>query len=299
MRTEQEVYNLILNIANNDEKILAVYMNGSRTNINAPRDIFQDYDIIFVVNETKEYIDNKNWINIFGEILYMQYPDEFPNSLDKESFYGYLMQFTDGIRIDLHIETIEHAKKHILDDKLCNVLLDKQNILPIIPTSTDSDYWVKKPTEQNFQLVCNEFWWCTNSLAKGLWRNEMTYVQDIANFHVRKQLETLLSWKVGIITNFSLSIGKSGKYLYKWLDAEEWNKYLETYFDNNPSNAWLSIEKMCQLFTDIANWLEKELGYTYNHKEAKNAKLFLNTIKHLPKDAKEINIEVNYGKMGK
>jgi len=32
MRTELEMFNLILNIAKNDERIYAVFMNGSRTN---------------------------------------------------------------------------------------------------------------------------------------------------------------------------------------------------------------------------------------------------------------------------
>lgn len=45
MRTEKEMYDLILNIANNDERIRAVYLNGSRTNPNVPKDIFQDYDV--------------------------------------------------------------------------------------------------------------------------------------------------------------------------------------------------------------------------------------------------------------
>lgn len=53
MRTEQEMLNLILSIAKNDERIHAVYMNGSRTNPNADKDIFQDYDIAYVVDETK------------------------------------------------------------------------------------------------------------------------------------------------------------------------------------------------------------------------------------------------------
>lgn len=32
MRTEQEMYDLIINTAKKDERIWAVYMNGSRTN---------------------------------------------------------------------------------------------------------------------------------------------------------------------------------------------------------------------------------------------------------------------------
>lgn len=60
MRTEQEMFDLILNVAKNDDRILAVYMSGSRTNPNAKRDIFQDYDIEYVVKETKSFReDNK------------------------------------------------------------------------------------------------------------------------------------------------------------------------------------------------------------------------------------------------
>ena len=48
MRSEEETYGLIMDIAKADERILAVYMNGSRTNPNVPKDLFQDYDIVSV-----------------------------------------------------------------------------------------------------------------------------------------------------------------------------------------------------------------------------------------------------------
>ena len=79
MRTEKEMFDLILQIAKEDEGILGVYMNGSRTNVNVPKDIFQDYDVVYVVKDTKSYIENKSWIDNFGERLYMQYPDEHPD----------------------------------------------------------------------------------------------------------------------------------------------------------------------------------------------------------------------------
>ena len=133
MRTEKEMYDLILSIAQNDKKIRAVYLNGSRTNPNVPKDIFQDYDVVYIVTETLPFIEDKNWIKCFGEILYMQYPDEHPDyPSDKENFYGWLMQFTDGNRIDLHVEKIGHAQENIMNDRLCKVLLDKDNCLPEI-----------------------------------------------------------------------------------------------------------------------------------------------------------------------
>ena len=72
MRTEKEMMDLILGVAKKDERIRAVYMNGSRTNPNAARDILQDYDIVYVVEETGSFIEDKGWIKTFGEILFMQ-----------------------------------------------------------------------------------------------------------------------------------------------------------------------------------------------------------------------------------
>ena len=78
MRDETTMYNLFLEIAKGDKRILAMYLNGSRTNVNAPKDIFQDYDLVYVVTETKPFIEDKDWIHKFGNILYMQYTDESP-----------------------------------------------------------------------------------------------------------------------------------------------------------------------------------------------------------------------------
>ena len=63
MRTEKEMYDLIISIAQSDERIRAVYLNGSRTNPNVPKDIFQDYDVVYVVTETKPFIVDKDWIH--------------------------------------------------------------------------------------------------------------------------------------------------------------------------------------------------------------------------------------------
>ncbi|WP_371925950.1 aminoglycoside 6-adenylyltransferase [Halobacillus sp. A5] len=76
MRREQEMMKLIINIAKEDERIRAAYMNGSRTNPNVPKDIFQDYDIVYVVKETKPFIEDKGWIHNFGDILIFQEPDK-------------------------------------------------------------------------------------------------------------------------------------------------------------------------------------------------------------------------------
>jgi len=283
MRTEKEIYEMLLDIAANDSRIKAVYMNGSRTNPNVERDIFQDYDVVYVVEETASFIRDKEWIHKFGDILYMQYPDEHPDyPSDKENHYGWLMQFKDENRIDLTVQTIHYAMEHIKDDKLCRILLDKEGILPEIEESTDKQYYVQKPTEVQYQAVCNEFWWCTNNIAKGLWRREIPYVQDMSNFVVRKQLITMLSWKVGILTDWTVSVGKSAKYMYRWLDKAEWQEFLLTYFGSDVEEIWEAVFRMCRLFTAAAQYVGDALSYSYNQEEGSAALGYLEHVHELP-----------------
>lgn len=113
----------------------------------------------------------------------------------------------------------------------------------------------------------------------------MPYVQDMANFVVRKQLEKMLSWKVGLSTDFQVSAGKSAKYLYRWLEADEYQAYLNTYFNGKIAQAWDAVLHMCDLFEQTAMYVGNRLGYPYHAAEAKAARGFLEHVRKLPKDA--------------
>ncbi len=291
MRSEQEMMDLILETAKADKRVRAVYMNGSRTNPEVPKDLFQDYDIVYVVEETASFIRDRHWIEVFGDILFMQYPDEFPDgSSDIEHSYGYLMIFTDGNRLDLTVKTIDHARENVLEDKLCIILLDKDGILPKIPPASDETHRVKPPSHQQFAATCNEFWWCLNNIAKGLWRHEVTYAQDMLNFIVRKQLETMLSWKIGLMTDYTVSIGKSGKYMRRWLSDNEWEAYLDTYCGADVEEMWEAVEAMCRLFYDVSGWVAHFGHFDFDQEEADNSLLYLHKVRELPEEADDISL---------
>ncbi len=107
----------------------------------------------------------------------------------------------------------------------------------------------------------------------------------MTNYQVRAQLITMLNWKVGILTEWSVSTGKSSKYLYKWLSEEEWKMLLSTYFDGNVDNAWKSVFSMCELFGNVAQFVGEKLGWEYNENEGKAAFGFLKYVYRLSKNA--------------
>lgn len=289
MRSEQEMMDLILGVAKGDERIRAVVMNGSRTNSKAPKDPFQDYDIVYLVTELDSFIADKEWIDVFGERIIMQTPDEmpmFPSASTKS--YGYLMLFIDGNRIDLTLELAGDLREYKNEDRLTVVLLDKDNLIPSIPPPTDANYWVKPPSAEFFADCCNEFWWVTTYVAKGLWRNEILYAQDHLNTCVRPMLIKMLEWKVGIQENFEVSIGKSGKYLDRYLSEETWQALLGTFAGGTSEDIWDALFNSCHLFRTAANFVSQYFGYEYPYKDDERVMAYLKRVRSLPSDATTI-----------
>ncbi len=284
-----------MGVARKDERIRAVYMNGSRTNPHAPRDIFQDYDIVYVVTDTESFIRDEGWIDIFGPRLILQEPEKnsqyfyFDDGTpDLSRSYGYLMLFTDGNRIDLHVQTLEASLPEFTADKLTVLLLDKDACLPPIPPATDIDYRVKPPSEMEFAVCCNEFWWCLQNVAKGIWRDELPYAKRMFDQYVRDMLDRMVSWSVGIEHDFEVSAGKLGKYFKQYLPAGHWELYVNTYADGSYEGFWKAVESTCALFRVLAEEVAAHFGYTYRKEDDEGMTLYLETVRQLPQDAKEI-----------
>ena len=292
MRSEKEMFDLIIGVAKADDRIRAVYMNGSRANPNIKKDIFQDYDIVYVVTETESFLSDENWICILGDFIIKQEPDKLDEmqgrKADFSRSYTYLMQFIDGNRIDLHIQTKEVLSVEYGQDKLTIPLLDKDNCLPQIPPSTDEDYWVKKPNYAQYFSRCNNFWWVAPYCAKGLWRKEILNAIEILNDYVRQELLFMLSWKAGVQTDFKVSIGKGNKYLEEYIEQDIWNRLMQTFNASDYKSAWNALITTCELFEEIAPNFGQSLEYEYNEGEAEKSFAFIRHIKDLPEDAAEI-----------
>lgn len=268
MRTEQEIIELVLRIAEQDDRIRAVVMNGSRTNPNVPKDMFQDFDMVYLVTEMDSFIRDRHWIDVFGERIILQTPENmslFPPELGGR--FSYLMQFTDGNRIDLILVPIDEKDVYCNEDKLTIILMDKDHCLPEVSAPTDEDYWVQRPSAAFFADCCNEFWWVSTYVAKGLWRKEIVYAQEHLNQYVRPMLIKMLEWQVGIQTDFSASTGKCGKYLEKFLSDKSWQELLSTYADGSYEGIWEALFVMGNLFRSTAHYVASHMNYEYPHEE--------------------------------
>ncbi|HWS30887.1 MAG TPA: aminoglycoside 6-adenylyltransferase [Clostridia bacterium] len=292
MRSEKEMLELILGVANRDARVRAAYLNGSRANPNVKPDIFQDYDVVYAVTETASFLRDGNWIRVFGDILVMQEPDKLDALLgadmDFDAHYAYLMQFTDGNRIDLTLISVERMKKEYGTDGLTVPLLDKDRILKPIEAPTDEAFWVKKPSEAEYRACCNEFFWVAPYCAKGLWRNELLYANEMLFHYVLKQLKKMLAWYAGIQTGFCMSMGKADKLLNEYLPEEAWNRLTRVFCADGIENAWGALFAAYELFAEYAKKVGAALSYAYDAAEAANSLKYARRVKELPCGAAEI-----------
>ncbi len=286
MRSETEMMDLILGVARRDERIRAVALNGSRTNPRAPKDIFQDYDIVYLVTEMESFLSDPHWIDIFGERIIMQTPETMtlvpPGANGR---FPYLMQFRDGNRIDLTLIPLEQQEAYCREDSLTRILLDKDNRLPDLPAPDDAAYWVQPPTAARFADCCNEFWWVAIYVAKGLWRREFLYVRAHLDRYVRDMLLKMLEWQAGIATDFTVSAGKHGKYLERYLPVASWQALLATYAAGDYPETWQALFAACDLFRATARMVADHFGYAYPADEDERVTAYLRHIQALPRDA--------------
>jgi aminoglycoside 6-adenylyltransferase len=288
MRTEREMLDLIIHTATNDDRIRAVIMNGSRANPNVKRDCFQDFDIVYVVTDVTSFKTDTRWVDRFGERMIMQLPDDMqsPPPSDEDPF-AYLIQFMDGNRIDLTLYPVTKLEQ-LGKDSLSVLLLDKNGILELFAAPNDHDYRQKPPSAKEYFNCCNEFWWVAPYVAKGLWRQEITYAKHNLDHYVRDQLMNMLGWYIGIKTEFSRGTGKHGKYLQQYLEPQLWEMLMNTYADADYDNTWAALETTCELFRRLAIGVAEQFGYEYLHTDDQRVSAHLKHVRLLPKDALEM-----------
>ena len=157
MRTEPEILDLILQTAKS-LKVEAVAMSGSRTNPKAPKDEFQDYDVVYIVGDLDALMSDLSWLDWFGKRLIEQY-----NVLGHRRLY--LMLFEDGNRIDLTLCPKSHIQEWVDSEADYTVLKDEKGLFESYTTSSQR-YWTNPARPIDFEKACNEFWWVSAYVVK-------------------------------------------------------------------------------------------------------------------------------------
>jgi len=265
MRTSKEMFTLFERIAVSDERIRVMTLEGSRVNPNVTPDVYQDYDITFLVTDVESFTCSDEWLAIFGNLLFMQKPEAmalFPPGIPA-GWFSYLMLFSDGVKIDLTLIPLTDIEEYFKQDPLIRILLDKDGICPGSPDPSDEQFWVQKPDAAFVSDCANEFSMTSTYVAKGLLRNELLSANWAFDQILRTELLRMLGYLTGSRRGFPVNTGKYDKRLPGFLHDSERKKLFTTYDLQNTEAVWKALSAAIELFEDSMAEVCTTLGFKY------------------------------------
>jgi len=258
MRTEVEMLNLILQTSKTLQ-VKAVAMSGSRTNQKVQIDEFQDYDVVYLVENFEELISDLSWLDQFGKPV-----------IEQEVTLGhrrlYLMLFEDGNRIDLTLCPQEHMQEWVDSEAGFTVLEDKKGLFES-HSPNPQRYWRSPATETDFKNSCNEFWWVSAYVVKGICRNQLIYATDHLYGICQQELLKVLAWQVASDRG-RVDVGKNYKYLFNYLPAEKEKDFSNLLDFSSLEKITQTLFATMQLFHQEAQYLAQKMGFDYDKEVA-------------------------------
>ena len=257
-RSQEQMLRLILQVAENIQ-VEAVAMSGSRTDTKAPKDEFQDYDVVYIVESLDDLLADLTWLDQFGKRIIEQY-----NVLDHRHLY--LMLFEDGNRIDLTLCPKSHIQEWVDNEADYIVLKDEKGLFESYTTSSQR-YWTNPARPIDFEKACNEFWWVSAYVVKGICRKQAIYATNHLYGICQQELLKVFAWQVASDRG-EVDIGKNYKYLFQYLPTEKEKEFSALLDFSSVEKLTQSLFATMQLFHREAQILARKIGFAYDKEVA-------------------------------
>ena len=240
-------------------QVEAVALSGSRTDTKAPKDEFQDYDVVYVVDDIDNLTSDLSWLDQFGKRI-----------IEQEVALGhrhlYLMLFEDGNRIDLTLCPKEYIKEWVESEADYTVLVDEKGLFESYSPSPQR-FWTSPATETDFKKSCNEFWWVAAYVVKGICRKKLIYATDHLYGICQQEFLKILAWQVARDRG-AVDIGKNYKYLFNYLPAEKEKEFSNMLDFSSLEKITQSLFATMQLFHQEAQYLAQKMDFDYDKEVA-------------------------------
>ena len=254
MRTETEMLDVILQTAKTLQ-VKAVAMSGSRTCPKALKDEFQDYDVVYIVDDLYNLMSDLSWLNKFGKRI-----------IEQEVSLGhrrlYLMLFEDGNRIDLTLCPKEYIQEWVDSEAGFTILEDTENLFEAYFPNLER-HWITPATETDFKNSCNGFWWVSAYVVKGIYRKQVIYTTDHLYGICQQEFLKILAWQVASDRRV-VDIGKNYKYLFNYLPTEKEKEFSNLLDFSSIDKITQSLFATMELFHQEAQFLAYKMGFDYD-----------------------------------
>lgn len=285
MKIREEKLRNIISWANENADIRAVLLTSSLVNPLAPVDNFSDLDAELIFEDNSSYIENNQWINLFGKPISVIEEDE-------SCFGGIhamkMVLYEDHIKVDFKLYSKKRFLKEAQRDKLpedwdigYKVLLDKDGITTAMKPPSHQVSIIKKPSEETFTKLLNDFWWDVTYVVKCLARGDIFYAKFMSENIIRTEyLVPLTEWYIASKHNWNITTNKHGRLFKKYVSPDIWNRLEQTFSGSDIRDNWKALFAFADVFHLLGTRLAEKLEYPYPETHERNIRKYINTVYH-------------------
>jgi aminoglycoside 6-adenylyltransferase len=261
----------IIKWAESQVEIRAVLLTSTRAVPHAHMDALSDHDVILIVRSIYPFVEDRTWINHFGEVLVVYWDPVHPDPNFGIEKIANVTQYASGLKIDFTLWPVSLFQKIVAAPALpaeldagYRVLMDKDHLTISMLPPTGRAYIPKPPTLEAYLTWINDFFSDAPYVAKCLWRGELLPVKWCLDYDMKHiYLRQVLEWRAEIDHNWSVPVGALGKGLKRLLPSDIWAELEQCYAGARPQDNWEALANTMALFRRVAVEVGTHLGYAY------------------------------------
>jgi aminoglycoside 6-adenylyltransferase len=233
---ESDVIRRLIQWADHQVLVRAMLLTSTRANPNAPVDALSDYDVVLVVADIHPFVEDKAWLQDFGQVLVVYWDPIHPAPDYGIEQVANVTQYGDGLEIDFTLWPVallrRITKAPVLPADLdvgYTILVDKDHLTDGMQPPTYTAYIPTPPTDDTYQTVVQNFFSDAPYVAKCLWRDELLPAKWCLDYDMKPNfLRQMLEWRMERDHGWSVPTGALGRGLKKRLPPEIWSQLERT-----------------------------------------------------------------------
>lgn len=237
----------------------ALLMTGTRVNPAAVKRETDPYDFLLITQESGEMLLKEDWSALFSEATLQV------GCVQQDDISRYRIFLANATRLNITVLHPQKAKEVLEKDTLAKVLYDPHEEYANRENPNDLSLRTKKPTGEEYDLWCQQFFANITDVALALVEEEEMVAQAALN-RARKALLEITSAAVASDSSFHINVGKDGQNLKAYMNDVEYDHLARSYAPTEKARLWDALFQACMLFRKAGLKLNALDEFTYPKK---------------------------------
>jgi aminoglycoside 6-adenylyltransferase len=247
---------------------------GSRARVDHPADEWADLDVVIVTRDPEHYVSTSDWIDSFGKpLLTFVEPTSVGDDKERRVLYEGMLDVDFAIISQERAQGLFQARADPralaqisnLLGRGVRVLVDKDGMasqLNALAASVKKPRF-RRPTQNEFLEVVNDFFYHAVFTAKHLRRGELWWTVTCLDCHMQHSLLRMIEWHALATHDWKHDTWFRGRFLEEWAHPKAIEELHEAFAHCDKKDIKRALLATVDLFRWLAIETATKLDYSY------------------------------------